>query len=285
VRPASSSSVLLGSIFVAGIAALVACTAAPDVPNDDLGTGAGADTQPNKTTPPSGGDRTTTETKGADASVPETAAACKTVPPNNRCGLVPQCGCGPNETCDVTNQTSGATSCVTAGGATLGRPCVQTGDCLAGLTCEYGACRPYCDTARTKCNVGGTVLCVEVLGDNNLPIPNNNICTLQCDPREPAPVCGTNSCHWLEDYYAPESVSDCNRPGTMKPYSDVCASDDDCQPGFACMKHPKYGFECERWCRLGVAGDCPSSPSGLVCTDAFGTLAPVINGVKEGVCQ
>lgn len=266
------------------VAALVACTAAPDVPNDDLAVGSGADTGANKTTPPSG-QRATTETKGADASVPETAAACKTVAPNNRCGLVPQCGCGSNETCDVTNQTSGATSCVTAGGATLGRPCVQTGDCLAGLTCEFGACRPYCATPRTKCNVGGTVLCVEVLGDNNLPIPNNNICTLQCDPREPAAVCGTNSCHWLESYYAPESVSDCNRPGTMKPYSDVCASDDDCQPGFACMKHPKYGYECERWCRLGVAGDCPSSPSGLVCTDAFGSLAPVIAGVKEGVCQ
>jgi hypothetical protein len=276
---------MLGVALGASFVALVACSA-PSVPNEDLGNGSNADTQPNKTTPPSG-NRDTTETKGADASVPETAAAvCKTVAPNNRCGLVPQCGCGPNETCDVTNQTSGATSCVTAGGATLGRPCVQSGDCLAGLTCEYGACRPYCATPRTKCNVGGTVLCVEVLGDNKLPVPNNNICTLQCDPREPAAVCGTNSCHWLEDYYKPESVSDCNRPGTNAPYDDNvrCASDDDCQPGFACMNHPKYGLECERWCRLGVAGDCPTTPAGLVCTDAFAALAPVINGVKEGVC-
>src|SRR5262249_31481256 len=60
-------------------------------------------------------------------------AACKTTPPNNKCGLDPQCGCGANETCDVTNDASGATSCVSAGGATLGRPCQQTGDCLAGL--------------------------------------------------------------------------------------------------------------------------------------------------------
>jgi hypothetical protein len=273
---------LLGA-GVGGVAALVACST--PVPPDDLGSGSGADTQPNKTPPPSS-PRNTTETKGADASAPEAAAACKTVAPNNRCGLVPQCGCGPNETCDVTNTASGATSCVTAGGATLGRPCVQSGDCLAGLTCAYGACRPYCETPRSKCNVGGTVLCVEVLGDDGkTPITNKNICTLQCDPREPTAVCGTNSCHWLEDYYKPESVSDCNRPGTMAPYSDKCASDDDCQPGFACMNHPKYGLECERWCRIGVAGDCPSTPAGLKCTDAFGTLAPVINGVKEGVCQ
>src|SRR5437764_632731 len=58
----------------------------------------------------------------------EAAAVCKTVPPNNRCGLDPQCGCGSNETCDVTNEATGATSCVTGGGATLGRPCSQTGD-------------------------------------------------------------------------------------------------------------------------------------------------------------
>jgi hypothetical protein len=51
------------------------------------------------------------------------------------------------------------------------------------------------------------------------------------------------------------------------------------------MNHPKYGLECERWCRIGVAGDCPTTPSGLKCTDALGPIAPVIGGVKEGVCQ
>lgn len=271
-------SFFVGASIATGVLVLVACSA-PTVPNDLVS----ADPAPQKT--PTGGARGS-ETKQADASVPpEPKAECKTVPPNNRCGLTPQCGCGPNETCDVTNETTGATSCVTAGGATLGRPCVQSGDCLAGLTCQYGACRPFCEGARTKCTIGGTDLCVEKLGSDGKPITNLTFCTLTCDPRQPAAVCGTNSCHWLEDYYKPSSVSDCNRPGTTLPYSAPCGGDVDCQPGFACIKHPKYGLECERWCRIGVAGDCPTTPAGLKCVDVFGTRAPVINGVKEGLCQ
>lgn len=279
LRP-SRTRLSLGIAVAASLAALIACSA--PVPPDEELTG---NPQPNKA--PTTTKTPTTETKQADASVPDstTPAACTTVPPNNRCGLVPQCGCGINETCDVTNETTGATSCVTAGGATLGRPCVQTGDCLAGLTCEFGACRPYCGTARSKCTVAGTDLCVEMLDDAGKAIPNKNFCTLTCDPRSPAAVCGTNSCHWFEDYYKPNSVSDCNRPGTLAPYDQVCNGDSDCQPGFACINHPKYGMECERWCRIGVAGDCPTTPAGLKCVDVFGALAPVIGGVKEGLCQ
>ena len=273
------SRVALGTALGASLAALVACSAPS--PPDEILTG---DPQPTKT--PVNGTPGKTETKQTDASVPDTATpeACTTVAPNNRCGLAPQCGCGINETCDVTNESTGATSCVTAGGATLGRPCVQTGDCLAGLTCQFGACRPYCGTARSKCTVAGTDLCVEMLGADDKPIPNKNFCTLTCDPREPAAVCGTNSCHWFEDYYKPNSVSDCNRPGTTAPY-EPCQGDIDCQPGFACINHPKFGLECERWCRIGVAGDCPTTPAGLKCVDVFAALAPVINGVKEGLCQ
>lgn len=277
-----AGSILVSASLAAGVLALalVACST-PVVPDDLVS----ADPAPEKK--PTGGRSTTDPTTPTDAgsSVPDASTVCKKVAPNNRCGLVPQCGCGSNETCDVTNDATGATSCVTAGGATLGRPCVQSGDCLAGLTCQFGACRPYCQGARTKCTVAGTDLCVESNGADGKPITNLTFCTLTCDPRMPAAVCGTNSCHWFEDFYKPSSVSDCNAPGTTLPYSDKCAGDIDCQPGFACITHPTYGAECERWCRLGVAGDCPTTPAGLVCTDVFGALAPVIGGVKEGVCQ
>jgi hypothetical protein len=272
--------VALAVLLGVSVVALVGCSSNAPVPPDDLVSG---EPQPTKTPAPTKAG--TTETKQADASVPDVPDTCTTVAPTNRCGLAPQCGCGINETCDVTSDTSGATSCVTAGGATLGRPCVQTGDCLAGLACQFGACRPYCGTARSKCTVAGTDLCVEQMGADNKPIPNKNFCTLTCDPRQPAAVCGTNSCHWFEDYYKPASVSDCNEPGTTAPYDAVCNGDSDCQPGFACMTHPKFGAECERWCRIGVAGDCPTTPAGLKCVDVFGAQAPVIGGVKEGLCQ
>lgn len=266
-------------IFIAACAAslgALACSSAAAIPDDLPST---EPTRPKTPTPPS-----TSQVQEADASVPETGAACVTVAPNNKCGLDPQCGCANNETCDVTNQASGATSCVTAGGATLGRPCNQTGDCLAGLTCSYGACRPYCKTPLSKCGVTGTDLCVETLGADDKPVTNRNVCTITCDPRVPAGVCGTNACHWFATYYAPSKVSDCNFGGTVAAMAP-CQDTSDCQPGLACVNHPRYGYECERWCRIGqTPSDCGSG-SNIKCKDVFGEGAPVINGVKEGVCQ
>ena len=256
---------------------MVACSAAPSVPDDLVRSDPSASTKKPKQPPAA-------QVQEADASVPDPPpATCQTVAPNNRCGLAPQCGCANNETCDVTNATSGATSCVTAGGATLGRPCNQSSDCLQGLTCDFGACRPYCKTPLSKCGVAGTDLCVAVLGADSKPIPNQTVCTITCDPRVPAGVCGTNACHWFATYYAPAKVSDCNFGGTLASLA-VCKGTSDCQPGLACISHPKYGLECEKWCRIGVAGDCGADPK-FTCKDVFGADAPVINGVKEGVCQ
>jgi hypothetical protein len=275
VTLASSKVIFLGALVAC--VACVACSAtAPTVP-DDLGQ-QDQPTKVKKPAPPS------TQVQEADASVPDAPETCQTVAPNNKCGLEPQCGCANNETCDVTNETSGATSCVTAGGATLGRPCNQTGDCLAGLTCEYGACRPYCKTPRSKCGVSGTDLCVEILDGSSKPIPNKAVCTINCDPRVPAGVCGTNACHWFATYYSPSKVSDCNFGGTVAALA-VCKGTSDCQPGLACIDHPTYGLECEKWCRIGqVPSDCGTDPK-FKCKDVFGANAPVINGVKEGVCQ
>ena len=268
----------LGLFLGVSALAAVACTAAP-TPSDDF---VSKNPQPQKKPVNDSGTETT---KGADASVPPPPpATCVSVAPNNRCGLDPQCGCGANETCDVTNETTGATSCVSGGGATLGRPCAQTGDCLAGLTCSYGACRPYCKTPRSKCAVSGTDLCVEVMGKDNKPITNKSVCTIQCDPRQPSAVCGSNACEWLPTYYAPSKVTDCNFAGTV-PVLGVCKSTGDCLPAHACITHPKYGLECEKWCRIGQAGDCPTTPAGTTCKDTYGTDAPVIGGVKLGTCQ
>jgi hypothetical protein len=217
-------------------------------------------------------------TKSTDAG----RETCETVPPNDKCGLDPQCGCAENETCDVTNRTTGATSCVTGGTTTLGRPCRTTGDCMTGLACIYGACRPYCKTPLSKCSLGGTDLCVSMLDQDGEPVPNVNFCTINCDPREPSGVCGSNACHWFAQLYAPNKVSDCNFGG-KKAELEPCESTSDCQPGLACINHPTVGKECERWCRLDVPGDCTTP--GFTCKDVFGDNAPVINGQKEGVCQ
>ena len=269
-----------GIFLSACIATFVGCSASAPIPPDDL---LDNNPQPQKKTPKGTG---TTEVKEADASVPDEPAVCKTSLPNNRCGLDPQCGCGANETCDVTTPTTGATSCVTGGGATLGRPCTATGDCVAGLTCNYGACRPYCTTPRSKCGIGGTDLCVEMLGDDSKPLINKAVCTINCDPRVPSAVCGTNACEWFADYYKPNKVSDCNFGGTMAAYASGCETTSECVPGTACQDHPTYGLECEPWCRiLKVLGDPDDCGAGYKCTDVFGADAPEIGGYREGLCQ
>ncbi len=273
-------SAIVGVVLGACALTVVACSANAPLPPDDY---VGDDSLPSKKPVKNPG---TTEVKGADASVPDPMPrACETVLPNKKCGLDPQCGCGANETCEVTVEATGATSCLTAGGATLGRPCTVTGDCIAGLTCEYGACRPYCKTAKSKCGVGGTDLCVSIDDANGKPLPNMNVCTINCDPRVPAGVCGTNACTWYPTLYAPAKVSDCNFAGTIKAFDAHCVTTPDCLPGLACVLHPNkaIGLECEPWCRLGqTPSDCPT---GFTCKDVFGADAPVINGVKEGVCQ
>ncbi len=267
--------------FVALAAALIvtsACTAPGLDAPPELEGSRGSTAKKPKNPPPS--DKPA-EVMKADAGA-ETDS-CETVPPNNKCGLDPQCGCLETETCDVSNHMTGATSCVTGGTATLGRPCQQTGDCMAGLGCIYGACRPYCKTPLTKCAVGGTDLCVTMPDDQGKPIPNMSFCTIACDPRTPSGVCGVNSCHWFATLYAPNKISDCNFAGPRAEL-EQCSDHADCQPGLACIQHPKHGLECERWCRLGVAGDCGTN-TAFKCKDVYGENAPVINGVKEGICQ
>ena len=263
-------------MFGAAIVATAACTAPVPAPRAEPD-----DTQPKQTKSPpaSSAPVDVKKTDGGGAG----EAVCETTPPNDKCGLDPQCGCLDTETCDVTNRATGATSCVTGGTATLGRPCAQTGDCVAGLGCLYGACRPYCKTPLTKCSIGGTELCVTMPDDQGKPIPNLSFCTINCDPREPTGVCRVNSCHWFATRYSPSKVSDCNFAGP-KGELETCVDHADCKPGLACIDHPKVGLECERWCRIGVAGDCGADPK-FTCRDVFGANAPVINGVKEGICQ
>ena len=47
------------------------------------------------------------------------------------------------------------------------------------------------------------------------------------------------------------------------------------------MQHPVFGFECEKWCRVGQ-NDCGLFES---CTDVYGASAPTSGGVKLGNCQ
>ncbi len=216
---------------------------------------------------------------GADTGGGTDAGACATVPPNRLCKVVsPQCGCGATQTCDVTNLTTGATSCVNAGAGTLGSACASTNQCAKELTCLFGACRPYCPTAGAACAGANVGSCFEPeTGAGGATTPNLKVCAVTCDPRNPAARCGSNGCVW----FSTDKESDCRPVGTKKLY-DACASIVECAPGLTCATHPLFGPECERWCRVGQGGDC-----GLLedCVDVYGANAPTVGAYKYGLCR
>jgi hypothetical protein len=209
---------------------------------------------------------------GADAG-----GTCVTVAPTNACGLAPQCGCGANQTCDVTNTANGGVSCVLAGGGTLGSFCTSTTQCAKGTTCGYNACRPYCPTIGAACVGAGLGPCAQYYDPvAGTPIPNSKVCAVTCDLRNPAAACGSNNCI----FDTTVNATDCDKVGTKALY-DTCTRYNDCQSGLACADHPVFGFECERWCRIGQ-NDCGLLES---CTDVYGAVAPMSGGVKLGHCQ
>ncbi|MDB4938863.1 MAG: hypothetical protein JWP87_5835 [Labilithrix sp.] len=251
----------------------------PKPSDDDSGTGSSASSSgasgssggssPSGGTPDAG-------SSGGTSSGGVDAGGCATVPPSNACGLSPQCGCTANHTCDVTNNTTGAVSCVVSGGGPIGSSCTTTSQCANGLTCGYNTCRPYCPTTGAAC-VGTGGQCTPYYDPTaGTAVPNSKVCTVTCDLRSPSAACGSNNCIFDTTINA----TDCDKSGTKALYA-ACTRYNDCQQGLACTKHPVYGFECEKWCRIGQ-NDCGSLET---CTDVYGATAPSSGGAKLGHCQ
>ena len=221
------------------------------------------------------------------------SGGCYKPPPSAVCGNAPQCGCTATQTCDTTNVTTGAMACITAGAVTMGKACTTTSQCAVGLRCWDGACRPYCNNPGANCTVAKTTLCFTP--DQPPPVAagtpsvNLNVCAVTCDPRVPTTDCGTNGCL----FFSGPNVTDCRGPGTLD--RDALCGDGSifdnpilgaCKPGNTCYQHPLYGSECEKWCRIGVAGDCAGGGfPPYTCNDIYGAAAPTSGAVRLGLCQ
>lgn len=212
----------------------------------------------------------------SDAGAKPPTGPCTATPPSNVCGLVPQCGCASNQTCDVTDKATGGVSCVKAGNKATGKPCTATKDCDVGLTCAYGTCRPYCAAVGQACTGSGLGPC-EALYEQGASVPSTQVCSIKCDLHDPGAACGSNNCVWDST----TNVTDCDRAGSLAAFSP-CSKYDDCKPGLACVTNPLYGTECEPWCRIGVAGDCPVLS---FCQDVYRDKAPMVGSTKLGLCQ
>ena len=162
-----------------------------------------------------GKDASTTVDSGVDAGkdsgtpIVDAGGGCTTAAPSNACGVVPQCGCTATQTCDVTNLSTGAVSCVLAGGGPQGSYCTASNQCAKGTTCQGNACRPFCNNPGGTCATAGTGLCFAPQQSSGATTPNLNVCAITCDPRTPSAACGSNNCLW----FSADKQSDCRSGG------------------------------------------------------------------------
>lgn len=227
-----------------------------------------------KPSDPSGDDAGNDPSSTSDAG--GSPSSCATAAPSNACGVIPQCGCAASETCDVT-KSDGTVACVKAGTVAQGDACDKTKICAGGLTCVGGACRPFCASPNAACAGTGLGQCfTPQIDTKGSTVPNLDVCTIKCDPRNPQTACGKNNCLW----FSGNKESDCRSAGTVSNYG-ACSSAADCKAGYTCAPYDGSN-ECEKWCILGKSGECPSSAT---CVDTFGTSAPSSGGSKLGTCQ
>ncbi len=199
-----------------------------------------------------------------------------TPPAGSPCSVFPQCGCEAAQNCVVAN-TSGKTSCITAGSDGVHEPCTTNSECKKGMQCIAGVCVPFC-TSDSDCTISGSPRCraVQYLPTGSstpADVPNLKICLAQCDVLNPATVCGPNTSCFFP--YLSDDTTECTAAGTSTVKGGCASNDYACAPGYICVNDG----DCFKWCRIGFASDCPA---GRVCT---GFMTPILKGgVEHGVC-
>lgn len=212
--------------------------------------------------------------------LPDTGSTC-VMPPPATCGLAPQCGCSATQTCDVVT-AMGGTSCVMAGTAAQAHACTTTGGCAAGLTCVFGACRPYCATAGAQCGLAGTGICYQVQTNATPPenVPNLKVCLLDCALDDPNSCGGlpTNTSDPVASCLADNSGhSDCETAGRS---TTTCGGNmaPFCAPGYTCANNGTSNV-CVKYCKI-TGGTCP----GAQTCHHFATDV-VVGAITYGYCQ
>lgn len=211
----------------------------------------------------------------ADAG-PE-ASACGDISNQRVCTTVPQSGCNADQTCDVFDP-KGDTACFNAGTYPLWSSCTAHGQCGHGASCTTaGVCKPLCCTS-DDCQGRP---CVPVGAGPTVLIPAFNVCAAGCDLINPQTVCGSGAtCEPYPWDGKDKDVGDCFGPAGAGMGPNACNGTPSgplqCAPGYYCTPD-KY---CRKWCRIGVAQDCPGA---TVCTGFSGNQA-VIGGVAYGLC-
>jgi len=171
---------------------------------------------------------------------------CNVVHPGGgSCEYLPgqACGCPTNQKCSVTDETSGASSCILYNvNAAAFSKCTSDGDCNVGHWCDKtkSLCRPICISSG-DCPSGAQ--CLEAISPGTKqPIPGLKVCTSHCNPMNGSPCSSEFTC-----VYSSSILEwDCTLSGAQG-VGVSCASSADCKAGLACVGS-NNNYKCERWC-------------------------------------
>lgn len=166
--------------------------------------------------------------------------AC-TIPTGGMCDPFRQCGCPPTEHCTGSGGDRFAHCQDPRGSLKLGDYCA-TAACGVGLTCILDRCTSYCASA-SDCVGTGPFTCAPYPADVTY-----SICTANCDPKSPGPVCGAGGCAFLT-----ATRTGCRSAGSVAA-GGACAADSTCAPGTVCKGGDGTGPKCRKYC-TGLA-DC-----------------------------
>jgi len=207
------------------------------------------------------------------------------------CSILPQCGCGGANACDIDFSDNMGTACrpVTTAGqetSTCNGPnaCDKGYVCLGGST--YASCKKYC-TANADCGSprGQCVIDISAGGTVLAGIPS--ACSSNCEPTSTAPAeCpSTYKCSLFTAMHngQPVKIADCNPAGTGTQNASCAAgtsgNDSLCAKGYMCTTtSTDTAFKCRRICQV-------ASPNCGAGTCLSFTTKHIINGVEYGICN
>lgn len=231
---------------------------------------AGRDTRVDTAVEPT--DTGASDTGATDTGTDSSDGGCKPTS-GKTCDIYPQCGCDTGKACTIAD-TTGKASCRAAGPKGLGEDCSLDAQCKAGLTCLLGICQAYCAKDGDCTGTGAKCLAQQYLPTGSTTpteIPGKLLCYPKCDPVNPSGVCGSaNNCLVVLGRTL------CSWAGTGTGKGGCASGTLVCAPGWTCVTTG----DCMKNCRVGFAGDCPSTKTCTKFTDP-----QIVDGIEYGVCN
>ncbi|HUS30956.1 MAG TPA: hypothetical protein VMZ53_20745 [Kofleriaceae bacterium] len=235
----------------------------------------------------------------SDAAPGDTVIVDGAVDANNcssqPCSILPQCGCGGANACDIDVSDNKGTTCrAVATPGTETAACNGVTQCDKGYVClggsAFASCKKYC-TADADCGSprGACVIDITANGTPLMGIPS--VCSSNCDPQSTnSPECpSTYKCGLFNATHNGTQVriADCSPAGTgtqgASCASGTMGADNLCAKGYLCSTiTTDTAFKCRRICK---PNEVPTGCGAAQCLKFNPVFTIGTPPVEYGICN